>query len=291
MHRRTRIIASALAGIAAALLAAWYGSSVRAEADQARQELLAAYGGELVSVCVAVEDIEAGETLDEGNVRLEEWVTTLLPADAETSLEDVLGKKATSSIPAHAVLSPLYLKVPDGDLEIPEGAVAVSVAVDAAHAVGGAAEPGMEVEVYVSANGVADRLCLAEVIDTSIRDARGTADDLSWVTLAVDPERVEELLAAMARASIFLVAPGEDIALEGGEEPVDEAESEAKGAEELAEEEAPADEAATEDETADEVADVAAAAGEPRAAENEVGTVGDEELDNPDSAGTTGGAW
>ena len=97
MKRTTRLMLSVASGILAAGLALWYGSSVRAEADQARQEVLAAYGGELVSVCVASHDVDAGEVLSEANVQVEEWVASLLPDEAETSLEDLVGQRATSS--------------------------------------------------------------------------------------------------------------------------------------------------------------------------------------------------
>lgn len=218
MKRRTRLIASVLVGLLACVLTVGYGASLKAEAEQERQELLAAYGGDLVSVCVAARDIDAGETLDEANVRTEEWVAGLLPADAVTSFDEVAGKRATSAIPEHAVLCPVYTEVRSGSLEIPDDAVAVSVSVDAAHAVGGSVQPGTDVDVYVSANGVADPLCQAQVIDTSATESGATAADLSWATLAVEPERVEELLAAMARGTVFLVAPGADVAAHQAEE-------------------------------------------------------------------------
>lgn len=214
MKRGRRIGISIVAGIVAAALTAWYGMSVRADAARERAEVLASYGGELVQVCVASRDIDAGEMLDEGSVHVEEWVAGLVPRDAMTSIEEAVGKQATSAIPERAVLSPVYLQTRSGSLEVPEGMVAVSIAVDAAHAVGGSVVPGTEVNVYVSANGIADLLCHAQVIDTSAYEEGSTSENLSWATLAVEPERVEELLAAAARGSMTLVAPGEGVELE-----------------------------------------------------------------------------
>lgn len=214
MKRGWRIGISIVAGIVAVALTAWYGMSVHADAERERAELLASYGGELVNVCVASRDIDAGETLDEGNVHVEEWVAGLVPRDAMTSIDEAIGKQATSAIPERAVLSPVYLQARSGSLEVPEGMVAVSIAVDAAHAVGGSVEPGTEVNVYVSANGIADLLCRAQVIDTSTHEEGSASENLSWATLAVEPERVEELLAAAARGSMTLVAPGEGVELE-----------------------------------------------------------------------------
>lgn len=222
MKRSKRLIASLIAGLAAAALTMWYGMSVQAEAEQERQEALAAYGGELVRVCVATRDIDAGETLDEGNVRIEEWVAGLVPDDAVTSVDEVLGKQVTSAVPRRAVLCPAYFQTRSGSLEIPDDLVAVSVAVDAAHAVGGSVEPGTEVDVYVSADGIADRLCRAQVIDTSARGDEAASSELSWATLAVEPDRVTEVLAASVRGTVFLVAPGEGVG-ESGEPPSEEA--------------------------------------------------------------------
>ncbi len=217
MKRGTRLAISIVAGIAAALVAFAYVSSVRSEAEAERQEALARYGGELVAVCVATQDIEPGDTLGEGNVAVEEWVSSLLPPDAFTSLADVTGKIATSRIPQRSVLCPPYLESQSDAIEVPDGTVAVCVASDPAHAVGGALERGNEVDVYVAQGGIADRLLGARVLDTSSLASGG--GDLSWVTIAVEPERVEELLAAMAQGQITLVAPGDSAS--GDKEPPD----------------------------------------------------------------------
>ncbi|OUN86988.1 Flp pilus assembly protein CpaB [[Collinsella] massiliensis] len=211
MRRGVRFALSAVSGVLVLVLVSWYGSSIRAEAERERQDLLASYGGDVVSVCVASHDIAAGEMLDEGDVRMEDWVAGLLPADAATSIEDVVGKRVSSSVPERAVLCPVYFQERTGGLEVPEGAVAVSVAVDPAHAVGGSVASGDAVDVYLSGAGLADRICRATVIDTSAEQAGGASGDLSWVTLAVEPDRVSELLAAVAQGTVSLVAPGSGV--------------------------------------------------------------------------------
>ena len=85
--------------------------------------------------------------------------------------------------------------------------MAVSVAVDEEHAVGGALAAGDAVDVYVSTNGVADRLCRATVIATSAEGSEAGGAAISWATLAVEPERVSEVLAATARGSVSLTLP------------------------------------------------------------------------------------
>lgn len=234
MKRTTKLLLSVTSGVLAAALALWYGSSVRAEAEQARQEALAAYGGELVSVCVASRDIDAGEALSEANVHVEEWVASLLPDGAVTSVADIAGSRATSSIPERAVICPVYLEQEDGAIEVPAGTVAVSVPVDEEHAVGGAISPGDQVDVYVSNNGVADLLCRAGVIDTSAHGKETEGATISWATLAIEPERVTEVLAATAKGSVSLTLPDAtlDQEAEGGStddaEGADEAASDGK---------------------------------------------------------------
>lgn len=223
MKRSVRLAVSVASGLAAFLLAGAYGDAVRTEASETRAEALAAYGGEIVSVCVATRDIEPGELLDESNVAVEDWIGYLLPQNAVTDPGDVMGDSATSSIPARAVISPVYLEERGDAIEVPRGRVAVSVATDSESAVGGAIAPGDAVDVYVSDAGVADRLCQARVIDTSAH--RGGSEpvqgaSIAWVTLAVEPERVSELLAATAsgRISLTLPAPSSDrSALRDGE--------------------------------------------------------------------------
>lgn len=209
MKRRTRLMLSALSGVAAAALFMLYASGVRVEAEQQRRETLERFGGELVSVCVALRDIEPGEEIDEGNVAVEEWASSLLPADALTSLSASVGKTATSRIPRRAPLSGAYFERREDAASVPKGKVAVSVPSGAERAVGGALERGDSVDVYVTNGSVADRLTSAEVLDTSVLAEGG--GDLAWVTLAVDPSAVRELLAATSAGAVSLVAPGDGV--------------------------------------------------------------------------------
>ena len=221
VNRQVRLAISVLAGLAAVVLAFAYASSIRSDAEAAQEEALARYGGELVAVCVAARNIAPGDTLDETNVTVEQWVASLLPEDAFTSLEDVAGKTATSAIPQRAVLCPAYTETRSDGLDVPDGTVAVCLASDPAHAAGGALERGDTVDVYVSGDSIADRLCEARVLDTSALAAGG--GEVSWVTVAVDPASVPELLAATTVGQVTLVVPGERVAT-ATEEPADSAE-------------------------------------------------------------------
>ena len=172
MNKSKRIAISLIAGVLAALLCMVYASSIRSQAEQAQAETLAKYGGDRVEVCVAARDI----------------VTT-------------------SRIPKNAVICDVYTKAESHKLEVPKGKVAVSVAVDAEHSVGGATGVGSYVDVYVQKDGVTDRLCGARVIDTS--EVAGTTREgkIEWVTLAADPEDVKELLGASGKGTVSLTIP------------------------------------------------------------------------------------
>ncbi len=202
MKRKTRIIASVLLGLVAAALTCWYTMSVRNEAQEAQREAMASYGGDVVRVCVATRDIEPGEAIDESNVGVEDWVSSLLPSGAYTSVSDIAGKAACSRIPKRAVLSPAYFETSASALDVPAGMVAVSVASDAEHALGGTLERGDTVDIYISKDAITDRLVTAQVLDTSALQAGG--GEITWVTLAVEPERVCELLSAASKALVTL---------------------------------------------------------------------------------------
>lgn len=205
MKRRTRLILSAAAGVVAALLSFTAIRGAHAEAERVEMEAMARYGGDRASACVTLREIEPGEEIDEGNTEVVEWVSTLLPEDAITSLSDVAGRTATSRIPAHAPLSESHFVRPEQSVEVPRGRVAVSVASDPEHAVGGLARAGDKVDVYASADAVAHKLTTAEVIDSS---AGQDGAKVQWVTLAVRPSAVKELLAATSQGMVTLVMPG-----------------------------------------------------------------------------------
>ena len=194
-------------GAMAAVLAWGAIHSARSDAEAAKREAAARYGGDLVGVCVAKHAIDPGEKIDEGNTEVLEWVSTMLPEDAVTSLSKVAGRVATSHIPAHTPLAEAYFERADSALEVPRGKVAVSVASDAEHAVGGVLARGQEVDVYASKDSVANKLMSAEVVDTSSLAENG--GDLTWVTLAVRPNAVRELLAAASRGMVTLAVSNE----------------------------------------------------------------------------------
>lgn len=208
MDRRRRLLISAMAGIIAAVVSYAAISDARREADRVKREAMEQYGGDLIAVCVASREIEPGEKIDEGNTTVTEWASTLLPAGSIEGLSDAVGRTATARIPAHAPLAEAYFEHEEGAVDVPRGMVAVSVASDCEHAVGGAIERGERVDVYTQGDALADKLASAKVIDSNVLSAGG--GDVQWVTLAVRPSEVRELLAATSRGMVTLTVPGDD---------------------------------------------------------------------------------
>ena len=210
--RQRRMTAIAVAcGLACALCIGAFMASVQGQADSARAEALARYGGEQVEVCVATRDIAAGERVDVSSVEAKLWVADLLPEDALRTTGDVVGKVATSSILKGEVVSGKRFESDRDSLDVPAGKQAVSVPVKAVQAVGGAVRPGMSVDVYSSGDTTTTALVKGVVVlDTSVGDKGSlVSSDSGWITLAVDADRVQELIAAAARTSLYIVLPGE----------------------------------------------------------------------------------
>lgn len=180
----------------------------------ARAAAIQQYGGERVPVLVATKTIPIGGTVDESNATVQEWLVDFLPqGQAAQSHEQLEGLVAQSEI---RVNEPILLeRVGDGSsrITVPDGLAAASVASDDVLAVGGAIRAGSVVDVYVEAASgeitmIGERIL---VLETSTSDDAGDKQ-ISWVTLAVTPSSVSELISASARGTIHFVLPGNSAA-------------------------------------------------------------------------------
>ena len=194
-------------------------TSVQGEADAARAEALARYGGEQVEACVATRDIVAGERVDLSAVETKMWVADLLPEEAVRTSGDVVGKTATSSIFKGEVITEGRFKAARDALDVPAGKQAVSVPAKAVQAVGGAIRPGMAIDIYSSGDTGTSLLAQnVTVLDTSMGSSGSIASgDNGWITLAVDPNRVQELIAASGKTTLYFTLPGQEPNVQGGE--------------------------------------------------------------------------
>ena len=211
-QRRMTVIAVAC-GIACAACVALFMASVQGEADAARAEALARYGGEQVEAYVATRDIVAGERLDLASVETKLWVADLLPEQAVRSTADAVGKTATSTIFKGEVITAGRFEVGHDSLDVPAGKQAVSVPAKAVQAVGGAIRAGMSVDVYSSGDSSTTAIARdVNVLDSSVGNSGAlTSSDNGWITLAVEPEKVQEVIAASNKTTLYFTLPGEAV--------------------------------------------------------------------------------
>ncbi len=207
-------MAGAVCGVVCAVCVVAYLQGVRGEAEAARAEALARYGGEQLEVCVAKRDIAPGETVDAGLIETRLWVADLLPAQAVSSADEVLGKSASSAILADEVLSMRRFQDASTQVEPPEGLVAVSVPAKDVQAVGGAVAAGSRVDMYATGGTSTDLLASDVLVLATSTSSGETSSDakVSWITLAVEPERVQEVVAAAQGTDLYFSLPGEGAA-------------------------------------------------------------------------------
>ena len=210
MKQKQMTVIAVACGVACAACVVVFMVGVRGQADAARAEALARYGGEQVEVCVATRDIAAGERVDLSAVETKLWVADLLPEEALRSGADAAGKVATSSILKGEVVSAKRFASARDSLDVPAGKEAVSVPAKAVQAVGGAIRPGMSVDVYSSGDSSTAAIARSVLVLAASVGEGGSlvSSDTGWITLAVAPEKVQEIIAASNKTSLYFVIPG-----------------------------------------------------------------------------------
>ena len=209
-QKRQLAVGAVCAAVAVAAVFA-YTATVSSEAATKRQAAIDRYGGEQAQVMVATQDIGAGTPLGTSNVMQVSWLTDLLPrAEVAEELDELFGLVAEQDIKEG---EPIVMdRVGDGSsrISVPAGLEAVSVASDDVLAVGGSVQEGSFVDVYVETGE--GRIALLGkkilVLETSAAVDQGSSAAIAWVTLAVTPESVSELLSASCKGTIHLVLPG-----------------------------------------------------------------------------------
>ena len=211
MKQRNLTIIAVACGLACAACIALFMASVQGEAEAARAEALARYGGEQVEVCVATRDILSGERVEASAVETRLWIADLLPEGAVRDAGNAVGKTASTPILKGEVITEKRFEVARDVLEVPAGKEAVSVPAKAVQAVGGAVRAGMSVDVYSSGDTSTAALARGVVVlATSVGEANSLiSSESGWITLAVEPERVQEIIAAANKTSLYFVLPGE----------------------------------------------------------------------------------
>ena len=202
------LIFGIVSGVVCVLAVLVFMQSVQSAAEASRKEALTRFGGEQIEVCVAQRYIAAGEKIDASNTTTKLWVADLAPEGAVHSFSDVAGKEVSSSVLAGEVISDKRFENSQVTIEIPEGLCAISVPAKDVQTVGGSLSAGMRVDLY--ATGTSTDLLDEDVLvlTTNVEESQGkSGDSVSWVTLALDPDSVQEVITASQKLELYFALP------------------------------------------------------------------------------------
>ncbi len=209
MSKRPRVVISLACALLAVAICAAYVGSVREEAARASTEAMRRYGGEVVSLVVATRTIEAGEVVSMVDVETREWLSSLAPEGAQTSVDEVVGREVSVPACAGAPLTSLNFRDPGEMAEIPAGHVAVSIPITEKLGVTYGIAVGTHVVTYRATEGS------AELIggDATVLAVPGTGNSMGRgsLTIAVTAKDVPTVLAASASGDLRLVVPADDV--------------------------------------------------------------------------------
>ena len=207
-------------GLTAAVLMSVYLSDARAEALSYREEAIRKYGGEMVQACVATRDIAEGKTISQQDVELRTWVADLLPENTVTDVREVVGETAQQTILSNEPISKAKVGNPRQDIAVPSGLCAVSVPSQDVQSVGGTLKSGDTVSVYAVGSGVSligQDILVLETSSSKNGSESGSGSfgssssraSVTWVTLAVTPDSVEQLIASSKSGNLYFALPGD----------------------------------------------------------------------------------
>lgn len=207
-------IACGIACVAGLLL---YTNEVQAAVAAEKAEAFSRYGATQVEVYVASRDISAGSKADSSNIERKTMPSELLPEGSVTELSQIEGASAQSEIYKGEVLvAKRFEEVSGVSINVPDGMCAVSVPTKAVSAVGGSVSPGAEVNVYSTTASSTDLLAanvrvLSTSASASSSSKKEASTDVSWITLAVKPALVSELIAAAGASDLYFTLPSESL--------------------------------------------------------------------------------
>jgi pilus assembly protein CpaB len=206
-HRKNALMC-VVCGILCVLCVGAYSASVEAKASSTQAEILSKYGGDQIDVCVAKKDLQAGETISESDIEVKTWIASLLPADAITTKSDAVGKQLGSTVLAGEVISSQRFGFSASEIDVPSDAVAISLPVKEVQAVGGSLQVGMRADVYATGSSKTTRLASSLQILATSGDSSSSS---MWITVAVEPNKVEEFVSAAQNLDLYFTLPGADV--------------------------------------------------------------------------------
>ncbi|NPD30730.1 Flp pilus assembly protein CpaB [Eggerthellaceae bacterium zg-1084] len=211
MSRRKNAVLSIAFAAVAGVSAFMCVEGARSEAQASYSEALSRYGGEQVDVVVARRDLAPGQLVSASDVEVRTMVSRMLPEGAIRSVDEVAGLRPSSMVLAGEACSRRRFEQTTAGLEVPDGLSALSLQAKAAQAVGGAVRTGMRVDVYLAGDEASSLLCRRALVLATSAGAEGGSGTgaLDWVTVAVLPEQVQQLVAASGRGHLCLTLPSD----------------------------------------------------------------------------------
>lgn len=208
MGRRTRLIVSGLCAVLSLALCLAYGEHVREESERVRTEALERYGGEVVTLVVATEEIPAGESVTRANAAEREWIVDLAPAGAVTNLDEVLGSEVSVPVSAGAPLTELNFRAATEVVDVPADRVALTLPTSSDLGVPPGTAVGDTLAAYkADEDGV--RLISADLRVLATPQTGSGVLSPGSLTVAIAPGDVAKLLSASDEGSLRLALPGD----------------------------------------------------------------------------------
>lgn len=226
LTKRQKSLAIGIAcGLGCAICVGAYILQIEESANAAKEKMLAEYGGDQIDVCVAKRDIIAGETISDGDIETRTWIATLLPSHVVLDKSQIIGKHVGSTILQGEPISESRFGFESDDIDVPAGTVAISIPVRDVQAIGGAVRPGMICDVYATGPSSTTKLVQSvQILATSL--SQDGSDTAAWVTLAIEPEKTQEMVSAAQNLELYLTLPS--TSLDSGESLSDDAEEEGR---------------------------------------------------------------
>lgn len=210
MSKRFRLIFALACAVLSMMLCALFADHVRGEAERVRSEAIARYGGEVVTLMVANENLEPGDVITQANVTMRDWLADLAPEGALMSLDETLGEEISVPAAKGAPLTKLNFRADETLAEVPAGHVALTLPITDKLGIPRTLGQGATLEAYqVSRDSTS---LIATGMQVLSRPSANASLSGAQITLAVPPESVSAVLAASASGDLRLVIPASDVA-------------------------------------------------------------------------------
>ncbi len=203
---RFRIIFASACAVLAALLGLSYADAVKAEAQQERNEAIARYGGDVVSVAVANRQLKAGDVIQEGDVTSRDWVLDLVPEGAITSTDDLVGKKLSAPVAKNGVLTDACFQKSGQTMAVPDGLVGISIPVSDKLGISADTAQGTKLVAYEVGKGGSEQIGDSVVLLSSLAQT-AEGENPESISLAVKGADVDRILSASAAGTLSFVLP------------------------------------------------------------------------------------